>query len=166
MLPAINRILFATDLSANAFHAFGYAAGLAGATGAEIHVLHVVEALSDDARVTLMMFVQDEKVRRRALQERTELARSRLDERHEKFWAAVDDGERALRARVTKVDVIEGFAAEEILKLADSGHYSLIVVGAHEHGMSHSFLGNTAKRVLRRARIPTLIVPQRTSIGA
>ncbi len=35
----------------------------------------------------------------------------------------------------------------------------LIVLGAHDHGFSHTFLGTVAKRVLRRSKIPTLIVP-------
>ena len=35
----------------------------------------------------------------------------------------------------------------------------LIVIGSHEHGVSHTFLGSIAKRVLRRTRIPALVVP-------
>ena len=162
MLPKITRILFATDLSPNAFHAFGYVAELADKMSAEIHILHVVEALSDDARITLMMFVQDEKQREKALFERRNQAKANLAERQDRFWAAVDKDEQKIRDRVTKRDVIEGFAAEEILKRTDSGDYDLVVLGAHEHGMSHSFLGNTAKRVLRRSRIPALIVPQKS----
>lgn len=162
MLPKIKRILFATDLSPNAFHAFGYVAELAAISGAEIHMLHVVEALSDDARITLMMFVQDEKLRERALSERRTQAKDSLKERQDRFWSALDATEQKTRAKITKMEVIEGFAAEEILKRTDSGDYEMVVLGAHEHGMSHSFLGNTAKRVLRRARIPTLIVPQKS----
>ncbi len=46
MLPDIKRILYATDLSENARHAFGYAASLANRYGAKIIVLHVIEDFS------------------------------------------------------------------------------------------------------------------------
>jgi len=35
----------------------------------------------------------------------------------------------------------------------------LIVMGTHEKGMLHSFLGSVAKNVLSRSHIPMLIVP-------
>ena len=160
MLPAIKRILFATDLSENAAHAFTYAVSLAAASKAEVHVLHVVESLSDDARLTLMMFVQDEATRKNALDRRRDMARESLEQRQDRFWSSLGEDQRALRAHVTELEVVEGFPAEEILRRADRGHFDMIVLGAHQHGMSHSFLGNTAKRVMRRARIPTLVVPR------
>lgn len=42
MIPEYKKILYATDLSANAAHAFGHAIGLARRYGAEVHVLHVL----------------------------------------------------------------------------------------------------------------------------
>ena len=54
MLPEIRRILYATDLGPNSIYAFGYAARLAKETGAEIHLLHVVQSLSNDAEVTIL----------------------------------------------------------------------------------------------------------------
>lgn len=162
MFPKFRRILFATDLTANASHALGYVAELAATTGAEVHILHVVEELSEDAKITLMMFLQDEHLRDRALHDRRTRAKASLAERQDDYWSRVEASQQKVRERFTRQDVVEGFAPAEILKRADSGDYDLVVLGAHEHGMNHSFLGNTAKRVLRRARIPTLIVPQKS----
>ncbi len=50
MIPEIKKILYATDLSENARHAFGYAVSLANRYGGGIIVLHVVEELSSFAR--------------------------------------------------------------------------------------------------------------------
>jgi nucleotide-binding universal stress UspA family protein len=50
MTPVIKKILYATDLSENARHAFGYAVSLANRYDAGIIVLHVVEELSSFAR--------------------------------------------------------------------------------------------------------------------
>ena len=43
MVPKIEKILTATDLSENARYAFGYAASLANRCGAGITVLHILE---------------------------------------------------------------------------------------------------------------------------
>ncbi|MGD9088530.1 MAG: universal stress protein, partial [Desulfobacterales bacterium] len=46
MIPEINKILYATDLSENARYAFSYAASLANRYGAGITILHVLEEIS------------------------------------------------------------------------------------------------------------------------
>lgn len=165
MTPSIKRILFATDLSRNSSYAFRHAVGLAKATGAEIRVLHVCETLSDDAKLTLMMFIQDDVARHEALSRRVEMTRQALAERQESFWKAVPAGDRKLRDQIVAVDVVEGFPAEEILRHATDHDCDLIVLGAHEHAVSHTFLGSVAKRVLRRAKIPSLVVPNRHDDG-
>ena len=43
MIPAIKKILCATDLSPNARYSFGYAASLAHRYGAGITIIHVLE---------------------------------------------------------------------------------------------------------------------------
>lgn len=48
--PKIEKILFATDLSENAEHAFTYAAAMAEAFEARITVLHVIEKLPPKGR--------------------------------------------------------------------------------------------------------------------
>ena len=50
MLPNIKMILYATDLSESARHAFGYAASLADRYGAKIVILHVIEDFSPAQR--------------------------------------------------------------------------------------------------------------------
>lgn len=167
MQARLTRILFATALSDASCHALCHAAMLARATGARIHVLHVQEPLSDDARVTLEMFVLNEGSRRDATERRAELAARVLQERQNAFWSAVEAHDPGARDLVASTEVVEGHAAEAILRRAQRIGAGLIVMGAHDHhGLSHSFLGTTAKRVLRRARIPTLIVPHVVSHDA
>ena len=161
MKPSITNILFATDLSQNSTYALRHAVSLAQATGAEIHVLHVSEPLSEDARVTLEMFVLNEESRHKAIDRRTELVSKVLDERQERFWNALPEADRGIRDQVTSIEVIEGHPAEAILRRAKELGCDLIVLGAHDHGFTHTFLGSVAKRVLRRADIPTLVVPYR-----
>ena len=155
----IKSVLYSTDLSQNSLIAFGYAAHLAKLTGADIHLLHVLEALSDDAVFALQTYVQDEKKRHEIIDQRVEKARSRLEERQEAYWSVQSAEDQKVRSQIKSVTVCESYPAEEILKTAKAKQCDLIVMGSHERGMSHTFLGSVAKSVLRRSHVPTLIVP-------
>jgi nucleotide-binding universal stress UspA family protein len=155
----IKSLLYSTDLSQNSHIAFGYAAYLAKLTGANIHLLHVLESMSDDAMLALQAYVQDEQKRREIIGNRVENARARLEERQETFWSAQSAADRKVREQIKSVTVCEAYPAEEILNTAQARKCDLIVMGSHERGMSHTFLGSVAKSVLRRSHVPTLIVP-------
>ena len=159
MVVDIRKILYCTDLSQNAVFAFRYAVQLAKLTGAEIHILHVVEELSADAKLALQAYVMDGDVRDKALRNRANQAKAHLQERLDTFWAEQDEEDRKVRDQIVSVDAHEAYPAEQILKSAIEHHCDLVVMGAHEKGLSHNFLGSVAKSVLRRSRIPTLIVP-------
>ncbi len=159
MKPTVTHILFTTDLSQNSTYALTHAASMAKMTGAKLHILHVVEPLSEDARVTLQMFMQDDASRKEAMNTRHEHVKAILAERQKNFWAALPEEDRGVRDQVESIELIDGYPAEVILRRAKELKCDLIVLGAHDHGFSHTFLGTVAKRVLRRADIPTLVVP-------
>lgn len=159
MQHQIKNVLYSTDLSQNSAIAFGYAVYLAKLTGAEIHLLHVLEKLSDDAAFTLQAYLLDEKKRHEILDMRVEKARNLLEQKQEDFWSKQSAEDQKLRSRIKSVTVCESYPAEEILKAAKQRHCDLIIMGSHERGLSHTFLGSVAKSVLRRSHVPTLIVP-------
>ena len=159
MQLSIKSLLYSTDLSHNSHIAFGYAAGLAKMTGAEIHLLHVLERLSDDAMFAIQTYVQDDKQRHEIVDLRTQKARALLEQKQETFWAGQSEADQKVRSQIKSITVVESYPADEILKAAKQHNCDLIVMGSHERGMSHTFLGSVAKSVLRRAHVPTLIVP-------
>lgn len=159
MKPTVTHILFTTDLSENSTYALVHAASMAKATGAKLHVLHVTEPLSDDARITLQMFMQDAAARKKAMGSRNEHVKAVLAERQKNFWSALPEEDRGIRDQVESIEVVEGYPAEVILRRSKELGCDLIVLGAHDHGFSQTFLGTVAKRVLRRATVPTLVVP-------
>lgn len=159
MLRKINTILYATDLSNTSSYAFRYAVCLARALDARIHILHAIEPLSQEAKLTLTLFMQNADAREEAISRRRQSAEFMLAERQDRFWAEMPADEQRLRDRISGMEIIEAFAAEAILRRAETLPADLILMGSHAHGISHTFLGTVAKRVLRRARIPTLIVP-------
>lgn len=162
MLTSYQNILYATDLSANSSNAFRHAVALAKLSGANIHVLHAVEELSDQARTTLMMFMLDEKQRNDAMSNRTSAAEQVLNENLDKFWSSLPEEDQLLREHVKSIKVVEAYPAEAILNHASSLGCDLIVLGSHAQGFSHTFLGSVAKRVMRRSQVPTLVVPAKS----
>ena len=159
MTQKITHILFTTDLSENSTYALTHTVSLAKATGAKLHVLHVLEPLSDDAKVTIQMFVQDSAARADALNARKRQVKTRLAERQKAFWSALSPDDQIVQDQIESVEVVEGYPAEVILRRCGELGCDLIVLGSHDHGFSHTFLGTVAKRVLRRASVPTLVVP-------
>jgi nucleotide-binding universal stress UspA family protein len=160
MTRCFTRILVPTALTRNCFFALRHAVRLATDVGAEIRVVHVIEPLSEDARITLMSFIQDATTRGAAIDRRRQMISETLRDRLAAFWDGLPEDQRAARERTT-AEVVEGFPAEAILQEARAKACDLIVLGAHEQGVTHTFLGSVAKRVLRRAETPTLIVPNR-----
>ncbi|WP_417841270.1 universal stress protein [Terasakiella sp.] len=155
----VSKILYCTDLSQNAVYAFKHASYLAKMTNAEIHILHVVVELPSDAKVAIQSYMMSAKGRHDLLEAREETARAHLDKCHDDFFNDLPEEDQAVRKQIKSINVIEAYPAEQILKSSVKLGCDLIVMGAHEKGLTHTFLGSVAKSVLRRSRIPTLIVP-------
>ena len=161
MLPEIRRILFCTDLSETAAYAFRYAVRLAKATGAEIHILHSASEFSHEAKFILKANIEDaggpdlETI----LKNRSDLSKKEVLGQVDAFWSTVDEGDQQLRERIVSVDISAGHPADAILKRAKDVGCDLIVMGAHEKGFAHAFLGSVSKSVLRNSKIPVLVVP-------
>lgn len=159
MLPTVKRILLATDLTRESPDALKQVLGLTDSLNAELYVVHVVEPLSNDAKVTLMMFMQSEKARNEAILDRVKIAKQALDDRMERFKASLEKEHQGLLKLVAKVIVKEGYASDVILQQAKSLKCDLIVLGAHKRGPASTYVGTVAKRVQRRADVMTLLIP-------
>ena len=159
MIPTVNRILFATDLSKNADNAFRYALSMAKAYDAKVHVVHVLEPMSHDAVVTLQLFMLDEGERNKAINDRHKAVKQLLTQNQQDFVNAIPEESRSDYDSVESVELVEGHLAEQILSRANNLKCDLIVMGTHEQGTDHTFVGTVVKRVLRRSVIPTLLVP-------
>jgi nucleotide-binding universal stress UspA family protein len=158
MLPEIKTILYATDLSMNAAFAFRYAVYLAKMSEAEIIILHVIEKVSPDAQLALLAYL-DKKDRVKAGEERLAQAIATIRKRLELFCQKEFGDEHCLAQGRIAVKVKEGYPAEEILRQVEKHDCDAVVMGAHEKGLRHTFLGSVAKSVLRRCRKPTFVVP-------
>ncbi|OON70754.1 universal stress protein [Hymenobacter sp. CRA2] len=129
----LSKILCPLDFSAASGPLVAYAAALAGATGAELCLLHVQEP---------QPVLSDADLPEAAL----ELARYQLIT------------EQAGAPRVT-TRLRQGEASCEITREARDGGFDLIVIGSHgQTGLTRFLMGNTAEHVVRTALCATLLV--------
>lgn len=144
------RILFPTDFSKPSSEAGKYAFTLADGLGAELHVLHVIEAIAP----TLPESVQE------------------VVAFPDDFLAAArDDAETALAAALPRdhaggspvVKAIRvGAARAEIIEYAKEHQIDLIVIGTYGRtGVARFLVGSVTEHVVRHAPCPVLSVPPR-----
>ncbi len=133
------KALVCTGGSIYAQQAAEFGARLLGSLGVQVTVLHVAE--------TRPKFVLGEGKEKPELDPRMVRAMARARKPFEKAGL-----ETAERVRFGKI-------VNEILAETVSGHFDLVVVGSHgEAGIRHLLLGSVPEELVKRARIPLLIV--------
>lgn len=158
MMPTIEKILYATDLSPNAKYAFGYAASMAHKYGARITILHVLEQISETINVQLASIMgQDrwQELQARNQQEAETTIRQRLTD----FCGDMKETLQDCPFIVSDIVVDQGVPADRILRQADRTHCDLVVMGTHGQGtLADAMLGSTARKVIRRCRQPVMVI--------
>lgn len=159
MIPKIQKILYATDLSPNSVYALRYAMNSAIQHDAEIIILHVFEKVDPASHVMMDLYLyqeQHQKVLKEHITETKEIIKNRLRSLREKEL----ENHPEYPDKVISIEVCEGYPAEVILSKARELNCDEIIMGTHSKGfIANTFLGSTAKRVLRRTRKPVLVIP-------
>ncbi len=159
MIPQINRILYATDLSPNSTYAFRYAINAAKQNDANIIILHVHEPLSSSAQSALNSVLSGEQ-QNLILAQNIDHARERITARLKRFCGRELGSDPECLKRVVSIEVCEGYPADLILEKADEFNCDIIILGTHGKGIiKNTFLGSTSHRILRRVRKPVFIIP-------
>ena len=162
----IKKILYATDLSENAVHAFAYAVSLANLYGAGITILHVLAEFPGEEFIANMINTDTwEEIKSRHYSDaRNQLIGKKrdsiaikevLEAFSEKTQADAQD-----QAFVTdEVLIKNGVPAEVIVETARERNCDLIVVGTYGHGtITDVLVGSTAKWVIKNSPIPVLVI--------
>ena len=144
----MKRIVAALDFSDATESVVETAATMAGAFGASLSLVHVVEP---EPSYSAYGFTPEEFPAIHTFQKE---AKSRAQQALDVQKARVSDG--------ISVDVklLEGGPLAALLDYATSIDADLVVLGSHGHGVVASMLlGSVAEGVIRKAKIPALVVP-------
>ncbi len=134
------HVLFTTDFSDNAERAFNYVEEIVRSGGRRATLLHV----QDQSRIYGDLEGKLEEYNRIDL-ERLKRMESRLKE---------------LGATKIDIQIPYGLPKQEIVRCADQGDYSLIVMGSHGRGFfGKLFSGSVASYVTRNTTVHTLLIP-------
>ena len=173
MTPKFTRILFPTDLSEHARYSFKYAASVAALYKAGIIILHVLEEeTSDNTRNMLSVFLGSEKMRELE-QKQDEHARSARDiligKRQEADIVkdALSMFYEDLKPQMSRQDtppdeilVKKGDTVDEIIAAVRKYNCDLIVMGHGKYNaLAEAVIGSTTKTVLRKSKVPVLVIP-------
>jgi nucleotide-binding universal stress UspA family protein len=158
MIPEIKKILYATDLSESSRYAFAYAASIANRYGARVTILHVMETMSHSANMQISSYIGLAEwaiIKERNKQEVMDTIKTHLEN-----FCAEATSELPECPFITDATLVkEGDPSDVILDNAHNGDFDLVVMGTHGHSaFVGAMMGGTARRVLRRCKIPVLAV--------
>lgn len=148
---ALTRILAPVDFSGASDAALRRASDLAARTGAELHVLHVAPGAVADGEAAFDTLSEEDRAFYRRLWERT----------GEELTALLD---RIVKGDIRVKRVLSrGLPSRVVLDYAEREGADLVVMGTHGRtGLRRFFLGSVAGEVLRRTRVPVMVVPEAT----
>ena len=164
----VKKILYATDLSENARYAFAYAVSLADLYNASITFIHVLSEIPDLLDKNVIGYISEDRWEEIKSQHVEEAREAIIGKRRDHL--AIKDALHQFSENLKEsrdgegfitddIIVVRGNPVEEILKYSEEKNCDLIVMGTHGHGtLEDVMLGSTARRVIRRSKIPVLVV--------
>jgi nucleotide-binding universal stress UspA family protein len=148
-MVSIRRILFPTDFSEHAEHAWPFALRFAQEFGAEVHLLHVVAPPPRLTEAYAANFDPDKFAEVLTAEATTSL---------ERLVHAAQ--ERRITAHR---EVRVGVDFHEIVEYARSRQIDLIVMATHGRtGLAHALVGSVAEKVVRKAPCPVMTIKHPT----
>ena len=140
----IKKILFPVDLLEPFEKIIPYVHTMANRLEAEIHLLYVVKGLDYFANAYLPLAPNIN------IEEVIESAQNGLYDFKDEYFRDLPG---------TKVTVVSGDAAEEILNYTGSKRVEMIIMGTHgRKGLDKALFGSVAERVVKTAPVPVMVV--------
>jgi nucleotide-binding universal stress UspA family protein len=145
----MKTIVVALDFSTATLGVLEMARGLASAFGAQLRLFHVVEP---EPSYTAYGFTPDEFPALHAYQDE---AKRRAAAKLEELLATVQPDLPDATSQIA-----EGSPLHSLLDYVQESGADFVVLGSHGHGVIASLLlGSVAEGMVRKAKVPTLIVP-------
>ena len=167
-LPQIEyrKILYVTDLSESGRQAFPHATSIARRNDAQMTVFHVVDNRELQSLESYMSSELWEELTRSSLDDARKIMLDRRPEEFaiknvEQFCIECLSNQPEQPALSYEIKVEAGERLEKILEEAHGGDYDLLVISKHGNRASvkDAVMGDTTRRVIRRCRIPVMVIP-------
>jgi nucleotide-binding universal stress UspA family protein len=160
MLPKIQKILYATDLSDNSKRAFGYAASTAQSFGAQMIVLHVVEPINPNTYMQISSMLGEAEWVNLQMGRDSQLTEEIMT-RLKQFCLDLQTDFRSFPLEEDQILIRKGLPVDEIISMAAEQSVDLIIMGTHGYGLvKDALMGGTVRRIVRRSTIPVMVVPE------
>ena len=158
MLPKIKKILYATDLSESARHAFKYAADLAERYDAMITILYVMEDMNHTVEFQIRGMLgrkEWERVKSEKLDHLSQKIKSNIDD----FCLEMDSQIDSCSFLVENIMITRGEPTEEILSTSKKINADMVVMGSYGYNiLIGAIIGGTATKVVKHSEIPVLVI--------
>ncbi|MDF1536826.1 MAG: universal stress protein [bacterium] len=132
----------------------------AEAHDARVQVLHVIPSFDAAMTTPIVAFIGEDKFRKLVEEhkdEATSAIKAQIISLKEKIMSEHLEGSVD---RIAHIHVYEGDPELEILNMTDRLQADMVVLGTHTKGITHhTFMGSVAKKVIRRIKVPVLLVP-------
>lgn len=144
MSPMFTSIVWATDGSEHADHAFAVACGLAREGGARLHAVHIVEKVAVQWAAGENVYLNEAELKAKVKGQ---------------VRAAREDG---LDVTLRMPGAPSAELARQLAEVADEVHADVIVIGTRGRStLAAAVVGSVTHRLLHHARCPVLAVPLR-----
>lgn len=159
MIPKYKTIVFATDLSENAAHAFRHAISVARRFDARIHILHVLPEVEPAMLNYISTVMGEDKLADFELAHKDEVSDQIRIDLHQFAKDELADHPEDLE-RIASIEIHHGSVVAQVLEVSDRLEADMVVLGSHGKGrLKYAFLGSVAEKLLRKIHRPVLVVP-------
>ena len=147
MAPSSGRVLLRSLVEAEAHDA-------------KVHVLHIIPSYDAAMATPIVSFMGEDKFRKLVEEhkdETTEAIKAEIQTLKEKV---LNDQLKGAVDRIADIHVYEGDPELELLNMTDQLKADMVVLGTHTKGITqYTFVGSVARKVIRRIKVPVLLVP-------
>ncbi|MDP5291816.1 universal stress protein [Oceanimonas sp. CHS3-5] len=156
-LPKVKRILYTTSLGPHTRPVYRHALEQARQHQAEVIMLHVINPVGELGEALIKQYLPDELVKK-VHDEGVSRVLAQMKTRVQGFFEEELSHLTVPVGVVVTPMVVDGLHDEAILRVAEREKVDLIVMGTeHKFGLhGHS---QTTQQVIRRSRVPVLVVP-------
>jgi arsenite transporter len=162
MLPEINKILYATDLSESAKPAFYWAMSLAEQYDAAISIIHIIPDLIEEMSGSMSYDLTAHFSADQLTQFNDEGGSAAMAAVKERVTTVYEDMRQELtscRVDLHHILVKPGDPVREIIAAVEEDNYDIVVMGTHGHGLLDGLLlGSVAKGVVHKCPTPVLTI--------